>query len=391
MKNRKENLDLTQGDTIKTDSVPKPDLLSEGSSTRYNRKKLLNIYLEIRKNFFPLWDKHNQWKIRYCPQLLAGGLCNSEKKTILINSFHNFSLELYLLLIHEICHAVIGSGHGKKFQNRMKLAAIKAIKLGLNDLAKMIQKEIDCYIISIKPDIKSELYDWITESGDYIPSFEEVLKSLASQFGISKKNILKYKKGIKKVYQKAVKVKLEDERQMKQYKKLLVSYAKQINEKDPNIAQEIRDGKKSIAKAVNQINKAERISKIKRNEKKYKTKNYVQIVCADFYQWCKENLKDNSIDLILTEPPCTKKDLPLWEKLAEESAKVLKPSGFLVSYCGHRYIDKVIHILSKLLNYHWLYCIGLNGNGKNFSQNNLIEKWQPVLVYYKPPFRHDRI
>jgi len=90
-----------------------------------------------------------------------------------------------------------------------------------------------------------------------------------------------------------------------------VQYGKQINEKDPNLAQEIRDGKKSITEAINQINKAERISKIKRNAKKYKVKNNVQIVCADFYQWCEENLKDNSIDLIMTEPPCTKKDLPL--------------------------------------------------------------------------------
>ena len=170
-----------------------------------------------------------------------------------------------------------------------------------------------------------------------------------------------------------------------------VGYAKQINEKDPNLAQEIRDGKKSIAKAINQINKTERISKIKRNEKKYKTKNNVQIVCADFYQWCKDNQKDSSIDLILTEPPCTKKDLPLLEKLAEESARVLKPSGFLVSYCGHRYIDKVVHILSQHLNYHWLYCIDLNGNGKNHCLYNVIEKWQPALVYFKPPFRQDRI
>lgn len=70
-----------------------------------------------------------------------------------------------------------------------------------------------------------------------------------------------------------------------------VGYAKQINEKAPSLAQEIRDGKKSIAKAVYQINKAERISKIKRNGKKYKLDNDTQIVCADFYQWCKDNLK----------------------------------------------------------------------------------------------------
>jgi hypothetical protein len=171
-----------------------------------------------------------------------------------------------------------------------------------------------------------------------------------------------------------------------------VQYGKAINEKDPNLAKEIRDGKKSITEAINQINRAERIIKLKKNGKKYRAKNNIQIVCADFYQWSKENLKDNSIDLIMSEPPCTKKDLPLWEKLAEESTRVLKPSGFLVAYCGHRYIDKVIHILSKHLNYHWLYSISLNGNGKDFSQKNkIIEKWQPALVYHKRPFKQDRI
>jgi 16S rRNA G966 N2-methylase RsmD len=170
-----------------------------------------------------------------------------------------------------------------------------------------------------------------------------------------------------------------------------VGYAKKINEKDPNLAQEIRDGKKSIAEAVNQIKKNERIIKLKKNAKKYKAKNDVKIVCADFYQWCKENILDHSIDLLLTEPPHTKKDLPVWEKLAEESARVLRPSGFLVSYCGHRYIDKVVHILSKHLNYHWLYCIGFNDNRKNEGQNYIIEQWQPALVYFKPPFKKDKI
>jgi hypothetical protein len=167
-----------------------------------------------------------------------------------------------------------------------------------------------------------------------------------------------------------------------------IGYGKQINEKDPILAQEIRDGKKSITEALNQINKAERISKLKMKGKRYKTDKDIQIVCADFYKWCNENLKNNSIDLILTEPPCTKKDIPLWEKLAEESARVLKPSGFLVTYCGHRYLDRVTHILSKHLHYHWLYCMGLNGNGKNLP---IIEQWQPILVYFKPPFRQDRI
>jgi len=62
-----------------------------------------------------------------------------------------------------------------------------------------------------------------------------------------------------------------------------VGYAKQINEKDPNLTQEIRDGKKTITEAVNQIKKTERIRKLKKNRDKYSSDNDIRIVCADFY------------------------------------------------------------------------------------------------------------
>ena len=72
------------------------------------------------------------------------------------------------------------------------------------------------------------------------------------------------------------------------------------------------------------------------------------------------------------------------------SQRVLKPSGFLVAYCGQKLFDRVVHVLSKYLNYHWMYCVGGNGSG-NSVQNGLIENWQPVLLYFKPPFSKDRI
>ena len=80
----------------------------------------------------------------------------------------------------------------------------------------------------------------------------------------------------------------------------------------------------------------------------------------------------------------------LWEKLAEVSERVLKPSGFLVAYCGQKLFDRVVRVLSEYLNYHWMYCVGSNGAEKS-NGNGIIEQWQPVLVYYKPPFNKDRI
>lgn len=170
-----------------------------------------------------------------------------------------------------------------------------------------------------------------------------------------------------------------------------VGYSKQIIQNDLNLAQEIRDGKKTITEALNQIKKADKISKIKEGGKYYRAKSGIKIVCADFYQWCNQNVKDCSIDLVITEPPIAKKDLPLWEKLTEVSARVLKPSSFLVAFCGHRYIDKVIQALSKHLNYYWLHSTNTGRNRNQPNNFGIYDKWKPVLVYYKPPFERDRI
>jgi hypothetical protein len=95
-------------------------------------------------------------------------------------------------------------------------------------------------------------------------------------------------------------------------------------------------------------------------------------------------LKEDSIDLVMTEPHCIDADIFFWERLAEVSERILKPSGFLVAYCGQKLFDRVVGVLSKYLRYHWMYCVGGNGVEKSV-QNGVIENWQPVLVYYKPP------
>jgi hypothetical protein len=78
------------------------------------------------------------------------------------------------------------------------------------------------------------------------------------------------------------------------------------------------------------------------------------------------------------------------DRLAEVSERILKPSGFIVAYCGQKLFDRVVGVLSKYLRYHWMYCVG--GNGNEISvQNGVIDNWQPVLVYYKPPFSKGRI
>jgi len=55
-----------------------------------------------------------------------------------------------------------------------------------------------------------------------------------------------------------------------------------------------------------------------------------------------DDLDDQSVDLILTDPPYGDDALPLWSDLAELSARVLKPGRVLVALTGQRRLAKVI-------------------------------------------------
>ena len=165
-----------------------------------------------------------------------------------------------------------------------------------------------------------------------------------------------------------------------------VGYAKQINEKDPELAQKIRIGKKTIAEGIKQLEKKNKFIKFDKLYKELDAEESTKIVCDDFSKWCGENIEDDSIDLILTLPPCTLAAMPLWEKLALVSKRVLRPSGFLVAYCEQRTVDRIFQILSSSLKFYWLYCII-----SNYPKNIIMEKWQPVFVYYKPPLKKERI
>ena len=109
-----------------------------------------------------------------------------------------------------------------------------------------------------------------------------------------------------------------------------------------------------------------------------KEKLKLDIRLGDFRELIKE-LPDNSVDLILPAPPYPKEYLPLWSDLARESARVLKPSGFLIAYSGQAYLPAVIKSLGEYLEYYWLmglYHKGLTGQVFNV---NMWNRFKPSL------------
>ena len=98
-------------------------------------------------------------------------------------------------------------------------------------------------------------------------------------------------------------------------------------------------------------------------------------------------IEENSIDLILTDPPYPKEYLPLWKDLSEFANKVLKPSGFLITYSGEMYLPEVIEGLKTSLNYYWCMCLQHSGSTQIVNGRNIQCGWKPILLFQKSPFK----
>lgn len=96
-----------------------------------------------------------------------------------------------------------------------------------------------------------------------------------------------------------------------------------------------------------------------------------------------EQFQDNSIDLILTDPPYGKEYLGCWETLTEFAARTLKPNCFLVTYSGQFHLPQVMLMLSEKLTYYWTIIVSHSGNAQLINARNVFCKWKPILVFTK--------
>lgn len=144
-------------------------------------ERLQEAYNFVR-HFFPKWDTNGQWKIRYISGVHYFAKCNNDLKTIDIRFISDDDIELYLLLIHEICHTSALS-HGNKWQVRMIYAANRINKLGYNLLAREVLNEVERYkrsrIINSKF-IYRRIAEIVMENKNI--SFEDIMAYLAREY-----------------------------------------------------------------------------------------------------------------------------------------------------------------------------------------------------------------
>ncbi len=75
------------------------------------------------------------------------------------------------------------------------------------------------------------------------------------------------------------------------------------------------------------------------------------------YREVGKKIKDDSADLIFTDPPFGQEFLPLWDDLGAFASRVLKPGALLVTYVGQTYLGQVLADLSQHLSYVWCLAV----------------------------------
>jgi len=79
--------------------------------------------------------------------------------------------------------------------------------------------------------------------------------------------------------------------------------------------------------------------------------NYLNTITTGDARELAKAIPDASIDLIFTDPPYPKEFLPLYDWLAEEAVRVLKPGGFLLTYAGMMYKYDIMLNIGKNLTF----------------------------------------
>ena len=96
-------------------------------------------------------------------------------------------------------------------------------------------------------------------------------------------------------------------------------------------------------------------------------------------------LPNESVDLIITDPPYDDKHVKHYEMAAKLAAKSLKPGRFFCCYTGKLRLPEVINAIIPHLEYIWTVAVfhGYSKEKHLGAPYQFAENWRPVLIFKK--------
>ena len=97
------------------------------------------------------------------------------------------------------------------------------------------------------------------------------------------------------------------------------------------------------------------------------------------------HVADNSVDIIITDPPYPKEFLHVWRELAVFAARVLKPHGFLVTYAPQYYLGKIMVDMNTVNDLAWYAQLVMTHDRSRSTifPRKEICGYKPILVFQK--------
>ena len=92
-------------------------------------------------------------------------------------------------------------------------------------------------------------------------------------------------------------------------------------------------------------------------------------------------IPDASVDLIFTDPPYKKASLYLYDWLAKEAPRVLKPNGFALIYVGTYWKDEVMAMLRPHLSYYFDFILVNGGKSPVMWARKVISRHKSIIAY----------
>ena len=104
--------------------------------------------------------------------------------------------------------------------------------------------------------------------------------------------------------------------------------------------------------------------------------------CGDFRQLYRE-LKPESVDCIITDPPYAEDSLPLYSDLAKIASYLLKPNKSLLVISGLMYLPRLLNRLGEYLSYQWVISFKMGNGTARVWERKVCQVWKPILWFVK--------
>src|SRR5213076_1993519 len=93
-------------------------------------------------------------------------------------------------------------------------------------------------------------------------------------------------------------------------------------------------------------------------------------------------IPDGTAELVFTDPPYDRESIPLYEAAAKEAARVLKPGGSMICYCGHLIVPDVLPLMAEHIDYFWIGAhVHDGGPMSRMQQFGVVAGFKPLLWF----------